>query len=479
MSAVVAYPTMPESKFSDHDLTTTLKAFVHRVKESHFTGASLSTKVKYLQDRDTGASLVTVFVDGSKELYAMVNTPDMSVSDKDAEMENYSSMFNSNILLVLRALKEISDDLAVYGWQIDSVYPLIRNVFGFGGMNHKTNTPIHGVADFRFVFFLSPHLSANKGADGLRVTPLCNNTAREGTPMLVNSLDAPEFTVKRRQKGNVDEDAPEVKFTTPEATSFDALTAPNPDYVKKCVKMMTDHVIGGGAFASRALKWMQSSSDPETCLTRIKYDYSKIVDLEVRENLPSQFFRISHDHKTGDTTLPSASAQQVVLKFVCEESLRFLANWPAFLTEVADAMRDGAPTIGWRAVALTPLVRDKDRYVGKSAEKGGSCAMIVIPLTPHLVGAWEGKRPLCSNTAEEGFPMLIDTTRTAAARPAAPRPAAPRPEAPRPAAPRPSVSSTYASRLSADAGGGSRAGGGSPAGGGARRPVTGAPVGRR
>lgn len=462
MSADAVIAT-PNSVFPKDDVSTAVKQFTHRVKENHFSGASLSTKVKYLQDTSTGASLVTVFVDGSKELYAMVNTPDMSDSDKETMMETYSMMFNVHILDVLRSLKDISSDLTLFGWKIDAVYPLIRNMFGFGGMKHKTDkndktTPIYGVADFRFVFYLSPHLSVDNGADGLRVTPLCNNTAREGTPMLVNSADAPEFKVKRGRQ-NVDEDAVEVKFKLPDSLSFDVLTASNPTYVKESVKHMSDHVIGGGAFASRALKWIQQR-DTDHCMTRIKYDYSKIVDHMVRQKLPSQFFHITHDSTSGNTKLPSASAQQAVLKIACEESLRFLANWTSFLKESAVAMHHGAPTIGWRVLALTPLVRDKDRYVGQNAEKGGSCAMLVMPLTPNLVGAWEGKRPLCSNTAEEGFPMLKDGASGVASRASAPRP---------------SVGKTYAARLVGAAGGGAVA----AAGGGARRPVTGAPVGRR
>ena len=395
--------SIPNSNFPAEEVSSYIEKFTSRIKNDQFSGSSLASKIKYLTDT-SGKSLVTVYIDGAKELYSMVNTPDMTDHDKDVNIKNLSMMFNTHILDVLKSLKNLSSELTLYGWKIDQVYPLIRNIFGFGGMNHKTNTPIYGVADFRFVFYLLPDLSTNDGVDGLRITPLCNNTSREGTPMVVNNLDAPEFKIRNRNSRVINEDK---VFVIPSSISFDELTKPNEIFAKTVAKDTVNHIIGNGSFASRSLKWKQDKND--NCLTRIMIDYSKSVDIEVRKKLPNTFFHISHDKTKDYASLPSASAQQVVLKITCEESLRFLANWSLIIKELAVKLDIDAPSIGWRATSMYPLIYDKERFVGRHVEKGGSSALIFVPLTPNLVGVWEGKRPLCNNTVQEGFPIIVDT----------------------------------------------------------------------
>ena len=355
--------SIPNSTFDPAEVSSYIQQFTQRVMEIYLSGVSIATKVKYINDVTTDTSLVTIYVDGSKELYAMVNTPDMSEQDKDAMIEKLSMMFNIHILDVISSLKALSSEIAVFGWKIDSVYPLIRNMFGFGGMNHKTNTPIYGVADFRFVLYMSAHLSADNGVDGLRLTPLCNNSPREGTPMLVTSADAPEFKMQTRRTRNLDEETADKKFVPPISPTIEELATPNSAYSKKVAKDMIDHVIGGGAFASRALKWIQEKTlvGDETvgrCMTRIKTDYSKTVEMDIRKKLPSPFFQITCDPKTNIMHFPSATAQSMVLKIACEESLRFLVNWKTTLEEISVLLEKDAPTIGWRAKAIIPLVYD-------------------------------------------------------------------------------------------------------------------------
>jgi hypothetical protein len=409
----------PNATFTPEEVTTYINAFAKRVNDNYLSGSFIASKVKYIQN-ETGTSLVTIFVDGAKELYNIVNTPDMSQYDKDIMVQKLSMMFNVHILDTLAALKALSPNIAAFGWKIDKVFPLIRNMFAYGGMNHKTNTPIYGVGDFRFVLYMSPHLSVDDGVDGLRVTPLCNNSIRENTPMIVNVAEESAKIAKlaerpRRNRNNVDEDnAP--TFVTPSEKTIEELATPNIAFAKEIGKEIVDHVIGNGAFASRALKWMEEKTlvGDETkprCLTRIKIDYSKSVDMRVRRELPSVFFQITTDAKTDVTRFPSAYAQSVVLRIACEESLRFLANWTQIIENVSIFMEKDAPTIGWRATSVIPLVYDKERFLGKHVEKGGSTSMIIVPLTSNLVGAWKGKHPLCNNTAAEGFPMIVDTGR--------------------------------------------------------------------
>jgi len=385
--------------FSSEEVKSYIEKFTSRIKNDQLSGSSLASKVKYITDT-SGKSLVTIYVDGAKELFNMVNTPDMTDHDKDVNLKSLSMMFNTHILDVLKSLKNLSSELTLYGWKIDDVYPLIRNIFGFGGMNHTTNQPNYGVPDFRFVFYLSPDNSS-------RSTPLCNNTPREGTPMTVNSHDAPEFFVRTRNSRAINEDN---RFTVPPSVPFDELSTPNETYAKTIVKSIVDHVVGNGSFASRSIKWKQDKRSNE-CLTRIMIDYSKSVDIEVRKKLPRQFFHITYDATKDFNNLPSASAQQVVRKITCEESLRFLANWSLIMKELSVSMQTSTPTIGWRATSLYALVYDRDRFVGKN-EKGGSSSLIYVQVTPNLVGEWEGKRPLCNNTVLEGFPMIVDTVST-------------------------------------------------------------------
>ena len=394
--------SMPNSNFSSDEVKSYIEKFTSRIKNDQLSGSSLASKVKYITD-NSGKSLVTIYVDGAKELYSMVDTPDMTDHDKDVSIKNLSMMFNLHILEVIKSLKDLSSELTHCGWKIDSVYPLIRNIFGFGGMNKKTSppTPIYGVADFRFVFYLSPDVSENDGADGRRVVPVCNNTPREGTPMVVNNLDAPEFKVRSRNSRAINEDK---TFIVPASVSIDDLTRSNETYAKTIVKDMVNHVVGNGSFASRSLKWKQDKKTGN-CLTRIMIDYSKSIEFEVRKKLPNQFFHIS------DKNLPSNAAQQVVIKISCEESLRFLANWSLIMNELSVNLASSAPSIGWKATSIYPMIYDKERFVG-SNKLGGSSALIFVQLTPNLVNEWEGRRPLCNNTVEEGFPMLVDTVQS-------------------------------------------------------------------
>jgi hypothetical protein len=406
---------IPNSSFSADEVSSYIAIFTKRVKDTYLSGANLASKVKFIVN-ESDQSLVTLYIDGAKELYSMVNTPDMSDHDKNNMVEKLSMMFNVHILDVIASLNSLSSEINLFGWKIESVYPLIRNMFGFGGMNHKTDTPIYGVADFRFVLYLTTHVSADNGVDGLRITPLCNNTVREGTPLRVNVADASEFKTPKRRVRNVDEDSDVKTFVPPILATMEELATPNSAYAKQIAKDIVNHIIGGGSFASRSLKWIEEKTlvgDEKTprCLTRITYDYSKLVDLAVRKILPAPFFQITQDSAANTTRFPSATAQSLVQKIACQESLRFLANWKTILEETANALQTDAPTIGWRATAVIPMVYNKERFVGKHAEKGGSSATLIIPLTPNLIGAWEGKHPLCSNTAAEGFPMIVDTGR--------------------------------------------------------------------
>jgi hypothetical protein len=417
MSAIAATPavSIPNNSFTDDEVSSYIAIFAKRVKDAYLSGANLASKVKFIVN-ESNQSLVTLYIDGAKELFNMVSTPDMSDNDKNNMVEKLSMMFNLHIWDVIASLKNLSSEINVFGWQIESVYPLIRNMFGFGGMNHKTNTLIYGVADFRFVLYLTTHISVDNGGDGLRITPLCNNTAREGTPLRVTVADAPEFKVTKRRGRNVDEDNDDKTFVPPILATMEELAKSDPTYAKQIAMDIVNHIVGGGSFASRSLKWIVEKTlvgDETTprCLTRITYDYSKLVDLAVRKMLPASFFQITQDSAANTTRFPSASAQTLAQKITCQESLRFLSNWKTILEETAKALQTGASTIGWRAIAVIPIVYNKERFVGKHAEKGGSSATLIIPLTPNLTGAWEGKHPLCNNTAAEGFPMIVDTGR--------------------------------------------------------------------
>jgi hypothetical protein len=406
---------IPNSSFSDEEVSSYIAIFTKRVKDGYLSGADLASKVKFIVN-ESNQSLVTLFIDGGKELNNMVKTSDMSETDIKNAVEKLSMMLTLRIWDVVASLKNLSSEINVFGWNIDLVYPLSWEAFKFGGVNRKTNTPIHGVASFCFVLYLTTNISVNEGADGLRITPLCNNTVREGTPLRVTVADAPEFKVTKRRGRNVDEDSDNKTFVPPIFATMEELAKSDPAYAKQIAKDIVNHIIGGGAFASRSLKWIVEKTlvgDETTprCLTRITYDYSKMIEFAVRKILPAQFFQITHDSAANTTRFPSAAAQSLVRKIACQETLRIYSNWKIILQEIAIALQTDAPTIGWRAISITPIVADPNQFNGKHAEKGGSTATLIIPLTPNLIGAWEGKHPLCSNTAEEGFPMIVDTGR--------------------------------------------------------------------
>lgn len=410
----------PNTKFASEEVRLYINQAVQIIKSEHLTASKIASNVKYITNND-GVSLVQIFADGAAVIEKMINTPCMTIPREKAFLKHkLTMMFSVHFLDLFTALKALSPELAAFGWSITEVKESMRNFTVYAGKDTKTDTPKYGGADSRIVLSLSPHLSVDNGADGLRVAPLCNNTAREGTPMIVNVKEEIEKLAKlversRRNRNGIDEDSPP-SIVIPVKKTLEELIIPNADYAKMVAEALVGPYFAGGVFFARDMTWKEDATlvGDETerrCMTELIMDYSQYIDKVVRKMLPPVFFQITNDPKTNTTRFPSAYAQSIVLQIACEESTRLLANWSAIVENVAILVETAAPTMGWMVTSLVASAYNERLYRGKNAPMGGAAAQFIVSLKPNLVGAWAGKHPVCNNTAEQGFPMIVNTGR--------------------------------------------------------------------
>ena len=392
---------------------TFFNAALKYIKSEHLTPKVLSQKIKFIIDADTGECLSTIMIDVGRMIRTLVEDGSMSSSEKIKSYQDAGLILTYNINAFLSSVQELSSDVTPYGWKFKDVKVCIYNPYRFNGLKKDKDggkgKASYGAGEFSLILTLDPDTS-------MRLSPVCNNTMRDETPMRVSGVitEVSDTAASRDKKRNKEEGASRAAFKTPHPTSRAVLTAPNSAYVEHVASLMSSDIQGGG-FAGSHLKYIVDREGK--CLTNKRIDFSFMVKEAVRRyELPASFFRITQNDY-GKAVLPSDPAQKVVRDVTCEESLRFLSNFSAIVNALCDKVEVAFPTIGWRARDFELVVYDPERFFGfvkktkdddddetpREVIKGGSSTSFVIALEP-LRKDLEGL--ICCNTAAEGCPMV-------------------------------------------------------------------------